>query len=292
MVGFREGSGQRLLDQHVHAGRADQAAATAACDSVGTATLTASTRPTSAPASVRACLVGGRDFGRARRVESTHQLDSRQAGEHTGVMPPEVPHPDNGDAEPSAHDAAPGARPTIAMPASSGRCQHGLAVEHQALPASSDRTAAPACRMAAIVGNPTTACQRTTRPGFGNLHDADTGPQPCPGDGGIGPLHVDRHDGLMPDRDRLADVEARNGVGHPVAELQIACLVGRRRPPGHGPGTGQKRLQDAVESTSSTLWSRITSATAAMMASAAPGPGDASAPTAPSGPTVAEDSCA
>ena len=47
----------------------------------------------------------------------------------------------------------------------------------------------------------------------------------------VGAFHrLDRHDRLVLHRDRLADVERRDGVGHPVAELEILLLVLGRRP--------------------------------------------------------------
>ena len=69
--------------------------------------------------------------------------------------------------------------------------------------------------------------------GFATLTMRDARPGQMPGAPNhlVGAFHrLDGHHRQVLDRDRLADVEPRNRVGHPVAELEVLLLlVGRAR---------------------------------------------------------------
>ncbi|HEX7485582.1 MAG TPA: hypothetical protein VF332_05480, partial [Vicinamibacterales bacterium] len=68
---------------------------------------------------------------------------------------------------------------------------------------------------------------------LGHLHDsrARAGEASGTRDSRVGPFHrLDRHHRRVLHDDRLSDVEARDGIGHPVAERQVGLLAVGERP--------------------------------------------------------------
>ena len=96
------------------------------------------------------------------------------------------------------------------------------------LPASTDSTFAPASRIAWIVASPTTGTsKRMSWFGLATLmmRDAVAGEVAGARDGFVGAFHgLDRDHRLMLHGDGLADIEAGNGIGHAIAELEILAL--------------------------------------------------------------------
>ena len=137
------------------------------------------------------------------------------------------------------------------------------------LPASTDSAVAPAARIACDRRH---ADDRHVEPHvlvrLGDLDDADAGAGELAGarDHRVGAFHrLDGDDGRRLDGNRLADVEAGDGVGHPVAELEVAAARPRSaRARSARPSRASSGARNAVESISSMPWSRSTSATPEM----------------------------
>ena len=125
-------------------------------------------------------------------------------------------------------------RPTIAMPASLALARIVSRSNISVLPASTDKAEAPATRIAWIVARPITGTSnRMSWFGFATFTIRTPGPARCPARANhlVGAFHrLDRDDRLVLHGDRLANVQAGNRVGHPVAEVEILPLLVCRRP--------------------------------------------------------------
>ena len=139
-------------------------------------------------------------------------------------------------------------RPTIAMPACVGGGDQFLTVEHQRLAGidrQRGRAGRPHRRDRREADDRHVEAHVLVR--LGHLDDARAGPgQPAgPLDHRVGPLHRlhGDHGGVLHD-DRLADVEARDRVGHAVAEREVRVLLGRRPPRGDRARRGEQRREE------------------------------------------------
>ena len=280
-VGLLERARQRLLDQHRHAARQERPAPARRAASVGAATTTASTggsAEASAKASVpcAAAIVGG-----ARRV-GIGDADQRHAGqrrEDAGVVLAQMPDADDGRraAARRSRRRLPARRGGVRAAGRRWRCPRRRrprrspparrsAASCRRRPTSA---VAPAARIAAMVGTPTTGTsKRMSCFGLATLTTTAPAPASWPARAmvGVGALHrLDGDDGAILHDDGLADVEAGDRVGLRVAERQVGFFARVRRARASAtPAGASSGDRNAVESSRPMPFSCITSATAAM----------------------------